>query len=94
MLVAIAYSLVVPGRLRYLAKWAIAVGVAGLGIVRVYLGVDHPSDVVFAALLGVSVPMILFRAFAPLDVYPLAYGHRGKAAHLDVAGARGAAINW
>ena len=92
MLIAIAYSLVVPGRFRYLAKWAIAVGVVGLGLVRVYLGVDHPSDVVFAALLGVSVPMIAFRAFAPPDVYPVAYGHRGKAAHLDVTGARGAAI--
>jgi membrane-associated phospholipid phosphatase len=92
MLIAIAYSLVIPGRPRYLAKWAIAVGVLGLGIVRVYLGVDHPSDVVLAALLGVAVPMILFRAFAPADVYPVAYGPRGKAAHLDVTGARGAAI--
>jgi hypothetical protein len=38
--------------------------VVGLGLVRAYLGVDHPTDVLFAALLGVAVPVTLFRAFA------------------------------
>jgi membrane-associated phospholipid phosphatase/tRNA A-37 threonylcarbamoyl transferase component Bud32 len=92
VLVAAAYALVVPGRPRYVAKWAIAVVVLGLAAARVYLGVDHPTDVVFAALLGVAVPVILFRAFAPAEVYPVRYGTRGKTAHLDVTGKRGDAI--
>jgi hypothetical protein len=60
--------------------------------VRVYLGIDHFSDDLFGAILGVAVPIAVFRAFAPSEVYPIRYGKRGKAAHLDVGGRRGDAI--
>jgi tRNA A-37 threonylcarbamoyl transferase component Bud32 len=56
-----------------------------------YLGVDAPSDVLVAAAVGVTVPLLAFRWFVPGDVFPVSY-HRGRGAHLDVGGARGQAI--
>jgi tRNA A-37 threonylcarbamoyl transferase component Bud32 len=92
LIAGIAYILVVPGRPRMYAKglWAVALILAGL--LRIYLGIDHFSDALFGAILGISIPVAIFRAFAPNDVYPVRYGARGKAAHLDVTGRRGEAI--
>jgi tRNA A-37 threonylcarbamoyl transferase component Bud32 len=45
-----------------------------------------------AAVLAVAITLIAFRWFTPNDVFPVTY-HRGKAAHLDVTGRRGEAIN-
>ena len=59
---------------------------------RIYLGVDHFTDALFGAIIGVSITLIGFRAFAPNDLFPISYGARGKAAHLDVTGRRGEAI--
>jgi tRNA A-37 threonylcarbamoyl transferase component Bud32 len=59
---------------------------------RINLGVDHFSDALFGAIVGVAIPLAIFRAFAPSDIFPVAYGKRGKTAHLDVTGARGDAI--
>jgi membrane-associated phospholipid phosphatase/tRNA A-37 threonylcarbamoyl transferase component Bud32 len=90
-LFGMAYALVPAGRTRYLAKW-IAGGVLAVSwIARMYLGVDHPSDLVFGVLIGVSIPVVAFRWFAPNDVFPVTY-RRGKTAHLDVSGRRGEAI--
>jgi membrane-associated phospholipid phosphatase len=92
VLIGIAYTLVPAGRPRLRAKWVLAVLVAALSISRIYLGVDHPTDDLGAALLAVAIPVALFRAFVPADTYPVRYGTRGKAAHLDVTGRRGEAI--
>jgi membrane-associated phospholipid phosphatase/tRNA A-37 threonylcarbamoyl transferase component Bud32 len=90
-LVAILYSLVPEGRWRGIGKW-IATGVVALvGLSRVALGIDAPSDVLLAAVLGVTVPLLAFRWFAPNEVFPVTY-RRGRSAHLDVGGARGDAI--
>jgi tRNA A-37 threonylcarbamoyl transferase component Bud32/membrane-associated phospholipid phosphatase len=91
ILVGITYSLVVPGRARQYAKFGIAAVVAILAFARLYLAVDHPSDVVYAVLLGVAIPLIAFRWFTPNEAFPVTY-QRGKKAHLDVTGARGDAI--
>jgi membrane-associated phospholipid phosphatase len=78
-------------------KWrnrfmTVAEMVVGLLIVaRLYLGVDHPSDGVFAAMLGFAVAVLVFKLFVPESVFHVAY-KRGVTAHLDVTGARGAAI--
>jgi tRNA A-37 threonylcarbamoyl transferase component Bud32/membrane-associated phospholipid phosphatase len=90
-LMGIAYSLVVPGRPRGLAKLVIAVVLVAVAFARLYLAVDHPTDVVWAAVLGVAVPLAAFRWFTPNDAFPVTY-RRGKTAHLDVTGARGEAI--
>jgi membrane-associated phospholipid phosphatase len=87
-----AYMLFVPGRPRFWAKIGVAAAIALIGILRIYLGVDHFTDVVFGAIVGVAIPLAAFRAFAPNDLYPITYRAHGKAAHLDVSGRRGEAI--
>ncbi|HEY7660948.1 MAG TPA: hypothetical protein VIC58_10160 [Actinomycetota bacterium] len=90
-LVGIAYSLVVPGIARAWMKWAIGVILVVLVFVRVYLGVEHPTDAGFGAIFGVAVALTAFRWLTPNHVFPVTY-RRGKAAHLDVGGRRGEAI--
>ena len=90
--IGVAYMLVVPGRPRYWAKLVAAAAIAVTGLLRIYLGVDHFTDVAFGAIVGVSIPLVAFRAFAPNDIFPVAYGKHGKSAHLDITGRRGRAI--
>ena len=92
VLMGFIYMLVVPGRSRWYAKLAIVVFLAGVSLDRIYLGTNHATDLVFAVILGVAIPVTLFRAFTPSDIFPVVYGHRGKSAHLDVSGRRGEAI--
>jgi tRNA A-37 threonylcarbamoyl transferase component Bud32/membrane-associated phospholipid phosphatase len=73
-LVSLLYCLVPEGRWRNLGKCVAAAVVALVGLSRVALGVDAPSD-----------------WFTPGEVFPVSY-RRGRAAHLDVGGARGQAI--
>src|SRR5205809_3305922 len=81
----------VPGRPRTYAKIAVAVVIAVFGLARLYLAVDHPDDVLFGVALGVAIPVAAFRFFTPNEVFPVVY-RRGKTAHVDVTGKRGAAI--
>jgi membrane-associated phospholipid phosphatase len=85
------YCLVVPGRPRSYAKAAVAAAVAAFCLSRLYLAVDHPDDVLFGLGLGVAIPVTAFRFFTPNEVFPVAY-RRGRTAHVDVTGRRGAAI--
>jgi tRNA A-37 threonylcarbamoyl transferase component Bud32 len=85
------YSLVPHGRIRDAGKWVIG-GLLGLLMVaRWLLGIETPSDSLFGAALGIAIGLSAFRYFTPNDVFPVTY-RKGKAAHLDVSGARGAAI--
>src|SRR5829696_731195 len=56
ILVTMLYSLVPKGRWRQLGKWVATGLVILLGLVRMYLGVDAPSDVLVAAAIGVTSP--------------------------------------
>jgi membrane-associated phospholipid phosphatase len=87
-----AFMLVVPGRPRFWAKLGAAGAIAIIGALRIYLGVDHFTDVVSGAIVGVAIPLAAFRLFASNDLFPVSYGAHGKAAHLDVSGRRGEAI--
>jgi membrane-associated phospholipid phosphatase/tRNA A-37 threonylcarbamoyl transferase component Bud32 len=89
--VGVAYVLIVPGSGRSIAKWVIGAVLVAVGFARVYLGVDHPSDVVAASIFGIAVAVAMFRWFTPNEVFPVTY-KGGKAAHLDVTGRRGQAI--
>ena len=91
VLVVMLYSLVPKGHWRQVGKWVATVLVALLAIARMYLGLDHPSDVLVAAAIGVTVPLLAFRWFTPHEVFPVSY-RRVRTAHLDVGGARGEAI--
>jgi membrane-associated phospholipid phosphatase/tRNA A-37 threonylcarbamoyl transferase component Bud32 len=90
-LVAILYTMVPEGRWRNTGKW-VATGLVALTAVgRMALGADAPTDVLVGVALGVTIPLVGFRWFAPNEVFPISY-HRGSGAHLDVGGARGVAI--
>jgi tRNA A-37 threonylcarbamoyl transferase component Bud32/membrane-associated phospholipid phosphatase len=91
VLVGILYTLVPEGRWRTNGKWVAAGLVTLVGVARVALGVDAPTDVLLAAGIGVTIPLLAFRRFAPNEVFPVAY-RRGRTAHLDIGGARGVAI--
>ena len=90
-LMGIVYCLAVPGRARSRAKAAAAAVVAVFGLARLYLGVDHPDDVLLGAAIAVAITVTAFRYFVPNEVFPVAY-RRGRAAHVDVTGRRGEAI--
>jgi len=90
-LMGAVYCLVVPGRPRSYAKAAVAALVALFCLARLYLAVDYPGDVLFGVALGVAVPLAAFRFFTPNEVFPVIY-RRGRTAHVDVTGRRGAAI--
>jgi tRNA A-37 threonylcarbamoyl transferase component Bud32 len=58
---------------------------------RLYLAVDHPTDLLVAVARGVAIPLEGWRLLVPNDVFPVTY-RRGRTAHLDVTGHRGEAI--
>jgi tRNA A-37 threonylcarbamoyl transferase component Bud32 len=89
--IGVLYMLVVPGRPRRIGKAVGAVVVLAAVASRLYLGVDHPFDVLTGVTMGVAIPLVAFRFFTPNEVVPVAY-HGGKTAHLDVGGRRGEAI--
>jgi tRNA A-37 threonylcarbamoyl transferase component Bud32/membrane-associated phospholipid phosphatase len=90
-LMTVLYTLVPEGRWRNLGKWLLAGLITLVALTRMALGVDAPSDVLVGVGIGVTIPLLLFRRFTLNEVYPVAY-RRGRAAHLDIGGARGQAI--
>jgi membrane-associated phospholipid phosphatase/tRNA A-37 threonylcarbamoyl transferase component Bud32 len=85
------YSLAPPGPIRNWLKWVLAIVITAVAFARLHLGVDPPSAIVVGVLIGVGFAVAAFRFFAPSEVFPVTY-RRGRAAHLDVGGARGEAI--
>jgi membrane-associated phospholipid phosphatase/tRNA A-37 threonylcarbamoyl transferase component Bud32 len=90
-LVAILYTMVPEGRWRNTGKWVVTALIALTALGRIGLGAEAPTDVLVGVALGVTIPLIAFRWFAPNEVFPITY-RRGSGAHLDVGGARGVAI--
>ncbi len=90
-LTAMAYALVPPGRRRNMFLGVSGALVLALIMAQLYLGVDHPSDVVVAAIFATAVTVVLFRWFVPETAFPVTW-KRGVTAHLDVGGERGDAI--
>jgi tRNA A-37 threonylcarbamoyl transferase component Bud32/membrane-associated phospholipid phosphatase len=88
---AMSYTLVPSGRQRHVAVTAAGTLVVVLVLARIYLAVDHPSDAVLSAIFSFAVVAVLFRWFAPERAFPVTW-KPGVTAHLDVTGARGAAI--
>ena len=91
VLVGIAFTLLPTGRRRRQFGWAAAVVLGVLAAARLYLAVDHPTDVLAALVAGGAIPIIAFRLVVPDEVFPVR-GRRRQPAHLDVGGRRGDAI--
>jgi membrane-associated phospholipid phosphatase/tRNA A-37 threonylcarbamoyl transferase component Bud32 len=91
LLMGVLYTLVPEGRWRNTGKWVAAGLVAVVAVARMALGVDAPSDVLVGVGIGVTIPLLLFRRFTPSEIVPVVY-RRGRSAHLDIGGTRGAAI--
>jgi membrane-associated phospholipid phosphatase/tRNA A-37 threonylcarbamoyl transferase component Bud32 len=83
------YALVIapPGRIRRLTEIVCGLAISLAAVSRVYLGADHPSDVIFGTLLTVTLVALVFRLLAPEEAFPVAY-RRGRTAHLDLDEAR------
>ena len=90
-LMGAVYCLAVPGRARSWTKAAVAAVIAMFGLARLYLGVDHPGDVLLGVAFAVAIAVTAFRYLTPNEVFPVAY-RRGRTAHVDVTGRRGEAI--
>jgi tRNA A-37 threonylcarbamoyl transferase component Bud32 len=90
-LLGICYTLIPPGRWRTIGKWTTTSVLVLLGLSRLYLAVEHPTDFFVGVALGVGIPLVAFRLLTPNEIFPVHYG-RGRAAHLDVGGARGEAL--
>jgi membrane-associated phospholipid phosphatase/tRNA A-37 threonylcarbamoyl transferase component Bud32 len=90
-LIGAIYSLLPHGPWRQRAKWVAALLITLAAVARVYLGVDAPSDVLVGAVLGTTIPLLAFRILTPNQVFPVTY-RRGRAAHIDIGGLRGQAI--
>jgi tRNA A-37 threonylcarbamoyl transferase component Bud32 len=90
-LTGMTYSLLPQGRPRTIGKWGTGAILLAVWFARMYLAVDHPTDDLAAIVLGMGIPVVAFRFFAPNDAFPVTY-RRGRAAHLDVGGRRGEAI--
>ncbi len=89
--VAAAYTMVVPGRPRTIAKAVGATVVAIDAGAALYLATFHPFDIAVGVAFAVAIAVNAFRIFTPNETFPVVYGG-GKKAHLDVGGARGEAI--
>jgi membrane-associated phospholipid phosphatase len=64
-LVGMVYALLPSGRPRSRGKWAVGGVLFVLGVARLYLAVEHPTDLLAAVILGVAVPVVAFRFFTP-----------------------------
>ena len=89
--VVAGFALIPIGKWR--DRWFVVSGtlITVLAVSLVYLGTDHPSDVIVGGLIGPMIGVLVFRWVAPESIFPVTYG-RGRTAHLDVTGRRGEAI--
>ena len=90
-LAIVAFMVLRPGWGRHLWIVASTGAVAALIAARVYLGADHLTDGVVAAVLGVTVPLVAFRFLAPERVFPVTFRRR-RGAHLEIDERRRTAI--
>jgi tRNA A-37 threonylcarbamoyl transferase component Bud32 len=91
LLTGALFTLVPAGRWRARGTWLAAAALVLLGVARVYLALDHPTDVLAALVAGGALPAVAFRLAVPEEVAPVSY-HGGRKAHLQITGPRGAAI--
>jgi tRNA A-37 threonylcarbamoyl transferase component Bud32 len=85
------FTLVPGGQWRSRAAWVAGTLIVLVAVARLFLAVDHPTDVAAALVTGVALPAVALRLLTPEEAFPITY-RRGVRAHLDVGGRRGEAI--
>ena len=90
-LTVMLFTLLPAGRWRTRAAWVVGVVIVLVALARLFLAVDHPTDVAAALVTGVALPVVALRLLTPEEAFPVTY-RRGVRAHLDVGGRRGEAI--
>jgi tRNA A-37 threonylcarbamoyl transferase component Bud32 len=91
VLAGAVFTLAPDGAWRRRAAWVAAGLLAVLCVARLYLAVDHPTDVFIALALGWALPALLFRLATPDEAFPITY-RWGTRAHLEIGSTRAAAI--
>lgn len=91
VLAGVVWTLAPAGSWRHRAGLAAAVLIGVLCAARLYLAVDHPTDVFAGLAVGWALPALLFRLATPDEAFPITY-HRAVRAHLDIGGRRGEAV--
>ena len=87
----IVFTLIPAGTWRRRASF-IAIGVlAVFAFARVYLGVDHLTDVLCGLAFGWALAVATFRLATPDEAFPVSY-RKGTTAHLELTPARCEAI--
>lgn len=77
------YTLAPRGRARNRAKRAAALLIAAIIASRLYLTVEYPTDVLVALVVGVALPVVVFRYMTPNDAFPIRYRRGPRATGLD-----------
>jgi tRNA A-37 threonylcarbamoyl transferase component Bud32/membrane-associated phospholipid phosphatase len=100
--VAVAvFAAVVAGAVYTLApqgRWRGPIGllagalVVAFGLARLYLGLDHPTDVLAALSIGWALSVVVYRLVIPEEIFAVRYRSHGSTAHLDLGGERRSAV--
>jgi tRNA A-37 threonylcarbamoyl transferase component Bud32 len=91
VLVGAAYSLIPDKARRKVFGFLIGGVVSLFGLSRFYLAVEYPTDLLYGATIGATITAAAFLLICPEKVFPIGF-QSGRTAHLDLGGARGAAI--
>jgi hypothetical protein len=91
-LYSMAFALFPRGRSRTRFELVMHALVAAVVCAEIYLATDYPSAMAYAWVLSIVTAQVAFRWLVPEDVFPVTYRSSGKAAHLDLGGARRDAI--
>jgi tRNA A-37 threonylcarbamoyl transferase component Bud32/membrane-associated phospholipid phosphatase len=91
VLAGVVFTLVPGGAWRRRALFLAFATLAVFAFARVYLGVDHLTDVLCGLAFGWALAVAVFRLTTPDESFPVRY-RRGPTAHLDLTPARREAI--
>lgn len=92
VLAGVVYTLTPPGRWRRPVHLSAGTVLIAFALARIYLGVDHPTDVLAGVAIGWAFSVLVYRLAVPEEVFTIRYRRTGNTAHLDLSGARGSAV--
>jgi hypothetical protein len=82
----------VPAHLRSPVRWGAIVLLIVIAASRVLLASGYPTALVYGAVLGATITILVFKWLIDEEAFPVSYRRGGNAAHLDLGGARGDAV--